>query len=446
MGERLRMLDLARTLTGRKGESAGSWGEAAAQGARTRHGVATGDSSGGRVNIRIDGSDTAVNLACDVDVKNGDRVTVVSQGGTYKVISVASAVRSLTESITTEVSARKAVYATCGTAAGTKAKVATCANFSLYTGATVAVKFTYANTHATPTLNVNSTGAKAIRSYTGAALAAGEYKWKAGATLQFVYDGSYWRLSDAGLSTRVTQTESSIETVITGLDGVKTLIYDTSSGTLVTKAGQNVGALVSSDGSFKVVALTWSDGVPTIGAAVSQLAAASTSLASGAFKVAAATSKTTLESKGAMILYANGEYSSILGISSQTLSLTGTSTHAYGGLLMGAVVLWSGDATSGNYTGATENIADGAYQLVDIVFCDDNRSYVHRFAPGVYKSTAISAVKTNGSTLFVLSALITFSTTTFTISNNTQWEITTGGASISTASTKLHVRSIIGYR
>lgn len=728
MGERLTMLDLARTLVGRKGESAGSWGESA-QGSKTRHGTATSDSANGRVSVRLDGSEAAVSLACDVDVKTGDRVTVVSHDGTYKVIAQESAVEEATQaavttarnytdqqvgsaeseiqelsealteqqqwaegvdadmetargriaaaeqgisdaekelttirstvalvsdnllppnrstiytagvevsgltfemdqttgeiavsgastaavtqtlwarntnswkvgagtyrllllptslagavvrvtystdpdvvsimsrdisigstsasssteieignyvqsvalvfasgrtvdgsirllmtngyatkselaqtateisaevsasidsafdmtdstskismaadsimndvstgyltktdaentyltstsstitqlsnSITSEVSARKAIYATCSTAAGTKAKVGTCANFKLYTGATVIVKFSNANTHATPTLNVNSTGAKEIRSYSGAALAEGEYKWKAGAVLQFVYDGTYWRLSDAGMSTRVTQTEASLATVITDLDGVQTLIYDTTAGTLVTKKNQTIGALVGSNGSFTVVRLTWSNGVPTIGTTVSQLAAASTSLATGAFKVAAATSQTTLESKGAMVLYANGEYSTIVGKTSQTLSLTGTSTHAYGGLLMGAVVLWSGDATSGNYTGATENIADGIYSFIDIVFCDDNRSYVHRFSPLVYKSTAINAVKTNGTTLFVLSALITFSNTSFTISNNIQWEINTSGASISSASTKLHVRSIIGYR
>lgn len=53
-------------------------------------------------------------------------------------------------------------YAACSTAAGTVAKTAsiTSGGFSLSTGARVTVKFSYANTVASPTLNINGTGAK----------------------------------------------------------------------------------------------------------------------------------------------------------------------------------------------------------------------------------------------------------------------------------------------
>jgi hypothetical protein len=56
-------------------------------------------------------------------------------------------------------------YATCDTAAATAAKVATIQNgsFTLETGVKVSVKFTYANNVADATLNINSSGAKAIR-------------------------------------------------------------------------------------------------------------------------------------------------------------------------------------------------------------------------------------------------------------------------------------------
>lgn len=85
-------------------------------------------------------------------------------------------------------------YATCSTAAGTKAKTAnvTAGSFSLATGAQVTVKFTYANTVAAPTLNINSSGAKAIY-WHGAALDPSQY-WSAGAVLDFVYNGSQWEL------------------------------------------------------------------------------------------------------------------------------------------------------------------------------------------------------------------------------------------------------------
>lgn len=85
-------------------------------------------------------------------------------------------------------------YATCGTAAGTAAKTAsiTSGTFSLITGARVTVKFTYANTVASPTLNVGGTGAKAIY-WHGASLVSGQY-WQAGAVLDFVYNGTQWEL------------------------------------------------------------------------------------------------------------------------------------------------------------------------------------------------------------------------------------------------------------
>lgn len=85
-------------------------------------------------------------------------------------------------------------YGTCSVAAGTAAKTVTVANskFSLESGAKVTVKFTNANTVASPTLNVNSTGAKAIY-WHGAALPASQY-WVAGAVLNFVYNGTQWDL------------------------------------------------------------------------------------------------------------------------------------------------------------------------------------------------------------------------------------------------------------
>ena len=83
-------------------------------------------------------------------------------------------------------------YATCDTAAATAAKVATTtpgSNFSLETGARITVKFTVTNTAANPTLNVNSTGAKAIY-YRGSAISAG-YLAK-DRTYEFVYNGTQY--------------------------------------------------------------------------------------------------------------------------------------------------------------------------------------------------------------------------------------------------------------
>lgn len=87
-------------------------------------------------------------------------------------------------------------YATCGTAAATAAKVATVQDsqaFTLHTGVTVHVKFTYANGVANPTLNVNSTGAKPIMRYgTTAVSTSAATSWRAGAVVSFTYDGTNW--------------------------------------------------------------------------------------------------------------------------------------------------------------------------------------------------------------------------------------------------------------
>lgn len=85
-------------------------------------------------------------------------------------------------------------YATCDVAKGTQAKTAalTTGSLTLTAGARVAVKFKYENTAAAPTLNVDDTGAKAIY-WNGAALSSPQY-WQAGATLEFIYNGTQWDL------------------------------------------------------------------------------------------------------------------------------------------------------------------------------------------------------------------------------------------------------------
>lgn len=84
------------------------------------------------------------------------------------------------------------LYATCDTAAGTAAKVASLAagTLSLKAGATVAVKFTYANTASSPTLNIAGTGAKAMHIQ-----GVRDVYWTDGATVTFTYDGINWRVA-----------------------------------------------------------------------------------------------------------------------------------------------------------------------------------------------------------------------------------------------------------
>ncbi len=85
-------------------------------------------------------------------------------------------------------------YGVCSTAADTAAKTVTVNNFSLVEGATVIVKFTNANSIASPTLNVNGTGAKPIYRYgtTAASTSTTVSGWVAGAVQMFTYDGTGW--------------------------------------------------------------------------------------------------------------------------------------------------------------------------------------------------------------------------------------------------------------
>ena len=110
-------------------------------------------------------------------------------------------------------------YGTCATAAATVAKDVTCSGFVLETGATIAVKFTYYNTGASPTLNVNSTGAIAIKQY--GSTAASTYMWRSGEVVLFVYNGSYWELISKSTATTtyygLTKLSSSVTSTSTTL-------------------------------------------------------------------------------------------------------------------------------------------------------------------------------------------------------------------------------------
>lgn len=139
-----------------------------------------------------------------------------------------SAITQKADSITSEVSKQYATigqtkhYGTCSSISTVVNKVVTCSGFTLYNGATISVKFTYKNAAASPTLNVNNTGAKPIRVYNDSIAADSAYNWSNQSTVVFVYDGSYWQMADSGalyqtanLSSRITQTAESIEAEVT---------------------------------------------------------------------------------------------------------------------------------------------------------------------------------------------------------------------------------------
>lgn len=137
------------------------------------------------------------------------------------------------------------LYGTCNIAAETRAKtVEDVDDFVLDPQARVTVKFTYANSAASPTLNVKGSGAKPIH-WRGEALPSTQY-WAAGQVIDFVYDGTYWNMiGAANASGTVT------------LNGASTT---TASFYAPTTAG-TAGYVLKSNGGFG--APTWTSAVLT---------------------------------------------------------------------------------------------------------------------------------------------------------------------------------------
>ena len=102
-------------------------------------------------------------------------------------------------------------YGTSSTAATTRAKVASVSGVtSLTSGLVIKVKFTYANTYSSysPTLNVNSLGAKTVRR-DSATTPVNRFYWPAGEVVTFEYDGTYWNIVSDGSKHTTIWTNSS---------------------------------------------------------------------------------------------------------------------------------------------------------------------------------------------------------------------------------------------
>lgn len=88
-------------------------------------------------------------------------------------------------------------FGVCSTGGGTVAKVVTVTPpiTGLTTGMLIYVKFDNTNTASNPTLNVNGTGAYAIKRYgTTAPSTSSASSWNAGSVCALVYDGTYWQM------------------------------------------------------------------------------------------------------------------------------------------------------------------------------------------------------------------------------------------------------------
>lgn len=101
-------------------------------------------------------------------------------------------------------------YGTCSTEASTQAKTATISGITeLYSGLCIRINFSNAQSYdGTPTMNLNSLGAKSI--YRDGSTAAKQNEWAAGEILDLCYNGTYWVIVNGGWQNMIaTMTEAS---------------------------------------------------------------------------------------------------------------------------------------------------------------------------------------------------------------------------------------------
>ena len=150
-------------------------------------------------------------------------------------------------------------YGTCSTGAGTAAKVVIMSDFdTLIAGMTIHVYFTYSNTAASPTLNVNSKGSKPIYKYgTTVPGTTAATSWQAGSIVSFTYNttansNGCWMMNDH-LDDTNTNTTYSASTVSIGSASTGTAIpadditaWTTNTPTVVTPATVVTGGTTAS--------------------------------------------------------------------------------------------------------------------------------------------------------------------------------------------------------
>ena len=186
-------------------------------------------------------------------------------------------------------------FSECSTAAATAAKVVTLSGFVLASGARITIKFTVTNTAASPTLNVNGTGAKSIM-YRGAAISAGYLA--ANRVYEFIYDGTNWELIgdinvDTNTDTKVTNTlATTTKAYVTG-----TTSTTTNTGTQVFDTGVYLDTVAG-----KLVATTFSgDLTGNVTGNVSGSSGSCTGNAATASKAAQLTTARTIALSGACV-------------------------------------------------------------------------------------------------------------------------------------------------
>lgn len=203
-------------------------------------------------------------------------------------------------------------YGTCSTEAATAAKTVSVTGFTLATGAKVTVKFTVTNTASSPTLNVNSTGAKAIY-YRGAAISAGYLA--ANRTYTFVYNGTQYELiGDINVDTNSTTT-----TGTTNKTGTKLFLAGATTQATAPTTYSNSGVYVGTDNKV------YSNGTVVVDGAGTGLSKSGSTLALGTVTQSDTTATTESPSHGGTFTVVSDVtrdgYGRVTGITTKSVKL-----------------------------------------------------------------------------------------------------------------------------
>lgn len=209
----------------------------------TASGILKGDGAGG-VTAAVAGTDYAAashnhnieNLTnfgsrvYDATISRTKNTVLAAPNGSNGAASfralVAADIPSLTKSKISDLGAIPKLYTGfCGTAAATAAKVVTlhdATGFSLTAGTAILVHFTDGNTATSPTINVNSTGAKSLYAYSidssGVSGTAGSKLIPAFTPVLMVYNGTYWYMRSLDQAYAVLKTRLNRTTAVNSTD------------------------------------------------------------------------------------------------------------------------------------------------------------------------------------------------------------------------------------
>lgn len=132
-------------------------------------------------------------------------------------------------------------YYVCDTAAGTAAKTVVATNYVLTNGGCIRIKMNNANTANNVTLNINSTGAKAL--YYDGAQASSSNSWDAGEVLEVYYDGTQYQCASEGGKALITSinvsvlTHSNYQDIASALSAVPSAYKNDSVSTIIFSDG-----------------------------------------------------------------------------------------------------------------------------------------------------------------------------------------------------------------